>query len=508
MSKIHVYGIALLLALAGTSLFVYKVLFLQFPLAPHNTTTTWTLETSITFTARNEPVKVELFIPKNTPRLLVMDESFISRGFGLTSEYEEPNKKAVWSIRKAAGTHTLYYRTVLRKLASKKKTVSAKSASVESVPFEGPLLLAAKALIEEAKAKSADTPSFVAELLVHLNKEKTEEHVSLLLGKKRTILKRAQVAVQLLGHAAIPARVVHGVHIGTGSRDVPIDHWIEVFDANSWIPFHADNGTPLVDDNYVPWWRGDLPLNLITGASRPQIRISLSENQEDAITSALAESQATLPSLFRISLFNLPLQSQAVFKILLLVPVGALIMVILRNIIGITTFGTFMPILIALAFRETGLWWGLSLFITVVGIGLLVRFYLENLKLLLVPRLATVLTVVIILMVSLSFFAHSYDLGGGLSIALFPMVILTMTIERMTIVWEERGALQSLKQGLGSLMVASLTYLIIDLESLSYLVFVFPELLLLVLACIIILGRYTGYRLLELTRFRALSEGA
>jgi hypothetical protein len=36
----------------------------------------------------------------------------------------------------------------------------------------------------------------------------------------------------------------------------------------------------------------------------------------------------------------------------------------------------------------------------------------------------------------------------------------------------------------------------------SHLVFVFPELLLIVLAANLLLGRYTGYRLTELWRFR------
>jgi len=40
----------------------------------------------------------------------------------------------------------------------------------------------------------------------------------------------------------------------------------------------------------------------------------------------------------------------------------------------------------------------------------------------------------------------------------------------------------------------------------QYLMFYFPELLLVVLACMILLGRYTGYRLMELRRFRSLGD--
>jgi len=40
---------------------------------------------------------------------------------------------------------------------------------------------------------------------------------------------------------------------------------------------------------------------------------------------------------------------------------------------------------------------------------------------------------------------------------------------------------------------------------LEHLIFTFPELLLVVLALVLLAGRYTGYRLLELSRFKALT---
>jgi 7 transmembrane helices usually fused to an inactive transglutaminase len=79
-----------------------------------------------------------------------------------------------------------------------------------------------------------------------------------------------------------------------------------------------------------------------------------------------------------------------------------------------------------------------------------------------------------------------------------------MTIERMSIVWEERGSTEALKQGAGSLAAASLAYLVMHQPLMQHLFFVFPELLLLLLAGTLLLGRYSGYRLVELWRFRAL----
>jgi hypothetical protein len=86
------------------------------------------------------------------------------------------------------------------------------------------------------------------------------------------------------------------------------------------------------------------------------------------------------------------------------------------------------------------------------------------------------------------------------------MVIMTMTIERMSIVWEERGPAEAIQQGLGSLVVAALAYLAMAAAYTEHLMFVFPELLLVLLAGSLLLGKYTGYRLVELGRFKALAS--
>lgn len=168
------------------------------------------------------------------------------------------------------------------------------------------------------------------------------------------------------------------------------------------------------------------------------------------------------------SLYSLPVHTQNVYKVLLMVPLGALVVVFMRNIIGIRTFGTFMPILIALAFRETELFWGLILFSLIVGLGLLLRAYVEQLKLLLVPRLAAVLTMVVLLMAGVSVIMHKLGFEMGLSVALFPMVIMTMTIERMSLTWEEAGPAEAFKQVSGSLLVAVIGYLAMNISEFQY----------------------------------------
>ena len=235
----------------------------------------------------------------------------------------------------------------------------------------------------------------------------------------------------------------------------------------------------------------------------------LPPNPEYAFGNPEFENPAAHPnerdtSAVDFSLYSLPIQTQAVYSVLLMIPIGALVMVLMRNMVGIDSFGTFMPVLIALAFRETRLFWGVILFSLLVALGLSIRFLLERLRLLLVPRLSAVLIVVVLLMLLISLMSHRLGMETGLSVALFPMVIIAMTIERMSVVWEERGPTDAIRAGLGSLVIAVAAYLFMGIAWLEHLIFTFPELLLVVLALVVLAGRYTGYRLTELWRFRAL----
>ena len=93
-----------------------------------------------------------------------------------------------------------------------------------------------------------------------------------------------------------------------------------------------------------------------------------------------------------------------------------------------------------------------------------------------------------------------------LSVTYFPTIILAWTIERMSILWEEEGGHEVLVQGSGSLLVAVLAYLAMSSRLVSHLTFNFPELTLSLLGLILLLGKYTGYRLSELYRFRNLGD--
>jgi hypothetical protein len=218
------------------------------------------------------------------------------------------------------------------------------------------------------------------------------------------------------------------------------------------------------------------------------------------------EEQSDQFALLDFSIYALPVEEQGVFKGLLLIPMAALVVVVMRLLVGIKTSGTFMPILIALAFIQTSLLWGLVIFISLVAVGLWIRSWLSHMNLLLVARVSAVVIVVILLMAALAIASYKLGLDQVLTVTFFPTIILAWTIERMSILWEEEGPREVLIQGGGSLLVATLAYLVMSIPLVAHLTFNFPELTLSLLGVILLLGKYTGYRLSELYRFRNLKE--
>lgn len=107
------------------------------------------------------------------------------------------------------------------------------------------------------------------------------------------------------------------------------------------------------------------------------------------------------------------------FRMLLLLPLGALMVAFMRIVIGIRTSGTFMPVLIAVAFVQTTLIPGLIAFLSVVSIGLLMRGYLSSLNLLLVSRISALIILVIFITAGLSIIGYQMGFNTGMTVTFF-----------------------------------------------------------------------------------------
>lgn len=501
---LHWSLLALTLVLTGLGLAYYKHVQLGFPLQSSLVEEAWTVQARLQTRAGTGPIRVEFQLPQTTPGLGRLRESFISRGYGLAVEESAVDRAAHWTIRRASGQQSLFYQAVF--FRDQLSEFTAAQPPFPEVPnLQEPYATAMQSIIDDVRRQSADVASFTTELLARINSTAPSEEIALFNSNPEYRGHPVRLARLLLAGARIPTEQINGFRLVDTDRRAQPERLLAVHNQRSWIVFEPATGQRGLPERFLIWWVGDRPSVDVEGATLVGLDWSIRKSELGALD--LAEQRAAQHDsrIARLSLSALPVQTQAVYAVLLLVPIGAFIMVLMRNVVGLPSFGTFMPVLIALAFRETGLTAGLVLFSLVIAVGLSIRFYLEKLQLLLVPRLTAVLIVVVILMVLLSLLSHRLGWDVGLSVGLFPMVILAMVIERMSIVWEERGPVDALKESAGSALIAALAFYVMSLDQVQHLVFVFPELLLALLGLTIVMGRYSGYRISELFRFRNLA---
>ena len=496
--------LSLTLVVVGGLIIAWKVVRLGYPVLPDQTSEQWVIQARFEVQPEDGPVRASLLLPARPVGFTVSAENFISRGFGLTVEEEVFRRQADWAIRSLPANKTLYYRATVITATRERRLANTPDVPRQPV-LQEPYATALSDLVSEVEAESADVESFAAEVLDRLDDRAGDETVGLFLADSKSAADRARLAKTVLAAARIPALLVHGIMLQQDVQRAPLQTMLAVWDGDHWLLFDPQTGRHGRPELFFTWWRGEEELLNVRGAGVGDLQISVKQQHANSLELAGRRTEMKDSVLGRISLLYLPVQTQSVYEVLLLVPFGILVIVILRNFVGLSSFGTFAPVLIALAFRETELLKGIVLFTLIVSLGLGFRFYLERLRLLLVPRLAAVVTIVVMLMTGISILSERVGMETGLSVSLFPMVIISMVIERMSIVWEERGAATSIREGAGSLLMAALAYSVISLDVLAYWVTVFPEINLLVLGFIVVLGRYTGFRLTEFIRFRQLA---
>jgi hypothetical protein len=473
------------------------------------------VEAQVRFNADGGPAKVSLAVPGDQPSLGILNEEAVSIGYGFTppaKATEEMNllhRRAEWARSDAEGEQRLYYRVVVFQKLKKQNLgpLVTTAPRVDPVYSEEPLRTAVQAIVEDAKRHSADAASLASYVIGQFTQENPSQNVRFVLRDKNSDLERAETIQQVLLAAGAEVHLIRGLHLEKSRKHQQLIPALLVRnEKDEWVPFLADRPQPGIPTPFLAWQRGGASLVDITGGKDAQIRFSVLRDRRPLLGIVQESAKHAGQRFAEFSIYNLPIDQQNAFRMLLMIPLGALVVVILRNLVGLRTSGTFMPILLAMSFLQTQLIAGLIIFFMVVGAGLLVRSYLSRLDLLLVPRISAVVVVVIGIMATTSIVGHMLQLEFARSVTLFPTIILAWTVERLSILWDEDGPKEVAVQTSGSLVTAIACYFVMGSKTLQYMVFTFPEFLLIVLAVILLLGQYTGYRLSELYRFSPLAK--
>lgn len=507
--KYHAIAVATIIASVGLFLLYYKVQILGMPFMPDETKPVYRIEAKITFDGKNKPVLVSMALPQTQEGIHVISEEASSSGYGFTKAQTENGTRAEWAKRRVDGHQTLYYtfEFVLNEpLAEINIDKQQQQKQAKELLLDIPVALqsAAKNLLKDVRWRSADPHSFTAQLIRDFSDKDPSQAVKILLAKSH--ISKQEMLYHMLRHEGLTIKKVNGLFIEDAHRNFKLTPLIEVLHKNKWQRYDLEKGKIEKDKKFFVWRKGGNSILDVTGAKNSKITFSVNKRQVPSRYLMENKNIVKNSAILDFSLFTLPVSEQNAFRHMLLVPFGALMVVFLRVFIGIRTSGTFMPILIALAFMETTLITGLIMFVLIVSIGLVIRSYLSTLNLLLVARISAVVIVVITIMSFMSILSFKLGIEEAMTITFFPMIILAWTIERMSILWEEEGVKEVFVQGGGSLFVAVCAYFVMSNPLIGHITFNFPEVLLVLLGMIILMGRYSGYRLTELMRFKSFTD--
>jgi hypothetical protein len=451
---------------------------------------------------------------------VVFDERSASDRLVFTIRTEDGDRIGVWSGR-FAGVHNVVhgFRVQLSELVTPLPTGIGRAPSRELLerwagptrefPSDAPEV---KGFLDGLWTSAPENPldrlrtlfGFVADEISTVPSG-SDDALLALAAREGSAVGKTRLLVTLLRAIGLPARTVLGLQLVEGQTPYTTQ-WAEAWIDGQWIPLSPIDG-----------FFATRPANLIAlrNASLAEVEataVAAVGHRYTALRERLRPEELaammtpSTPWLARVSLYQLPVSTQSALRVLLLMPLGALVVALIRNMVGISTFGTFMPVLIALALRQVSLAAGLGLVAAVLLLGIVGRLVLERMHLLLVPRLGVLLCAVVLAVTSFALLGREVEVRELSVGVLFPLVILTMLIERFSVTLAEEGLRPALVRAGWSVVAAVLVYPIFHSQAAEHLMFGFPELVIVVMGVLIWIGGYTGYRISDLVRFRGFAK--
>ncbi|MGQ0428445.1 MAG: sugar-transfer associated ATP-grasp domain-containing protein [Gammaproteobacteria bacterium] len=480
-------------------------------------------EVELSFEGFGGEVRLATFLPAGDERQTVIAESFEQGPLSFSDEATAAGRQAQWSGRPPDGQHRLRYGARLSMRAMEYELPSglgfgtplpdATRRHLEetvAIPYRHPEIRGLWSRIRPAE--SADQVQVLRAIFDYTHdkiepapfKGYTDALTALRLGQA-SCNGKSRLFVALARLNGIPSRLVGGVILEPGVKQVS-HQWVEAYLAGHWVPFDPLNGHfARIPADYLSLYRGDEFLFTHTRDVNFDhlFRIRRVLAPARAIEPEAAAAPDWLAGVARFIAANEQLSG-----VFLLFPLAALIVTFCRNVVGLRTFGVFLPMLVAAGCVYTGLLPGLAGFVAILGVGAAAHRWFRGMRVLIVPRIAAVITVLTALILAGGVLVTE-SAGHRLALlALFPVVILSFAAERLQEMMEHSRRGELLRTIASTLVVTVLCYLAFSSALLRGLFFRFPELLLAVLAAQLAVGRWTGIRASEFFRFLRLFRAA
>jgi len=191
--------------------------------------------------------------------------------------------------------------------------------------------------------------------------------------------------------------------------------------------------------------------------------------------------------------------------LMLILPIIVTLIAFFRQVVGIKAFGIYTPAIITFAFLATNqIKYGITIFVTVIVVGTATRYVLKRARLLYLPRVAIMITIVGFAILALLIIGGIYNRTGLASVSIFPILIMITLVEKFIAVQIEKGNKAAVILSLETLFISVVGYYVASWPLLIGAIIRFPWISLLTIPVNIFLGKWTGLRLSEYFRFRQI----
>ncbi len=203
--------------------------------------------------------------------------------------------------------------------------------------------------------------------------------------------------------------------------------------------------------------------------------------------------------------------------LILMLPILVAVIAFFRQVVGIKAFGIYTPALIIFAFLAIksesqsfwgGIKYGISIFILVIIVGTLLRMFLKKFRLLYLPRMAIVISIVALTTLIVLMISGYFNRTGLASVSIFPILIMITLVEKFVAVQIEKGNKSAIFLSLETLLISLVGYFLASWQKLIEYLQAYPWIVFIAIALILFLGKWSGLRLTEYFRFREVLKNA
>jgi hypothetical protein len=353
-------------------------------------------------------------------------------------------------------------------------------------------------------AEKDDIPQILVDYLFNLptNAKSSVGNLSdaVVLGSL-TEAQKAIVMVSVCRRLNIPSRVVAGVAL-SDDPDARIMTWVEVHENNSWVPYYPEKG-----------FAKELPAQYVTIDKKGQGILTYQDIDvmnwgieiEELPQSPPVQdiSQRHWHDIFNLN--RLPADVREQLVLLALLPLGALITAIVRQVVGVHSYGVFTPTMLALAMVYTSAVTTMTILLVIAAAIYLGKPAMHS-AISRTPRLSIIFVFVALGMLIGVSILEFMNLNTEGHLILLPIVILTSLVDRFLLTLEKDGRFIAMYRLFWTSLIALGIIPVLGLEWLGIQLLGYPELHLVTVALLLFMADYQGKKIIQNQYLEHLSE--